>query len=403
MAKALLLALALAALLLAAPAAARQLAHARTQEGEQVRFDYRYEGHDRRPHAVSFRLPAASVRSALQAFKPFDAKALRSAQNAAQMQVLRDEVATLRQRFPDATLRLQESDGGWGITYAIDVKGAAQESFRQALDIVREEARAVEREHPGIRVSVGDAGDVRWQGRADAEAQRRIDQRMRDAVRRAEAQHKRDSAGAQSEARQQKGAIAGALDRAVAEARRRGEERRADYLAERRYTTMGGKVILPDYARMAREGVADLAPSLPDWKRHLDGLDARQRIGRLLAFFQAIPYDQLQDARTSNAAGFAVPAAMLQLNRGDCDTKAVAFASLLRLVDPQVPIVMVLLDRHALLGLGIPAAKGERTIAWQGRSYVLVEPVGPALSAIGEIGPETRRQIGGRKDVIALF
>jgi hypothetical protein len=62
---------------------------------------------------------------------------------------------------------------------------------------------------------------------------------------------------------------------------------------------------------------------------------------------------------------------------------------------PNRSIVMVLPPEHALLAVDIPSAGDEAKIVVNGRSYVLLEPTGPALWAIGRVAEETGRKMSG--------
>ena len=61
---------------------------------------------------------------------------------------------------------------------------------------------------------------------------------------------------------------------------------------------------------------------------------------------------------------------------------------------------MVLLDDHALLGFELEPGRGDATLKHRGRTYVLAEPVGPALEPLGVIGEESQKPM---QQILQLF
>ncbi len=121
--------------------------------------------------------------------------------------------------------------------------------------------------------------------------------------------------------------------------------------------------------------------------------DRREQLAFALRFFQSIPYDELLTRDREGIAGFVSPYALIDLNKGDCDTKTTAMAAVLGAMWPDVTTVMVLIPEHAFLGLAIPPREGDAAITVGGTTYVLVEPVGPGLFPIGHISPRSSQAI----------
>lgn len=179
----------------------------------------------------------------------------------------------------------------------------------------------------------------------------------------------------------------------------RGAERVAqtelERFARREGFVVDGKgLIVPDHVREARSSVgavrglaAALAKGVPDEQ-------PRAFADRALGFVQAIPYERRGAA---GDAGFRRPLSLLVRNKGDCDGKSVLFLALMRARFPKVPLVLVLVPGHALVGIGLEPRAGETTVGHEGARYVLVEAVGPAQSAIGEVAPASRRGVRGGK------
>jgi hypothetical protein len=118
----------------------------------------------------------------------------------------------------------------------------------------------------------------------------------------------------------------------------------------------------------------------------------RARVALALAFFQEVPYALLEDK--DRLGGDFLPApALLAQNRGDCDSKAVALAAVLRTYAPSRRLVVVTMPEHAILAADLPAEAGDQTIRQQGRQYVVLEAAGPALAPIGRVSSQTARYL----------
>lgn len=152
----------------------------------------------------------------------------------------------------------------------------------------------------------------------------------------------------------------------------------------------------PDYVLIARNFAPRLAPLSQSLSR--PGDDPRRFLARSLAFYQSIPYETLGTGNDLEGdLGYLTPLSVVDLNRGDCDSKSVALWSLMKVRYPAVPVVLLLLPSHALLGVGITPAAGEMTFDHQGRRYVLIEPAGPALLPLGRVSPSTEEAIQRRE------
>lgn len=151
--------------------------------------------------------------------------------------------------------------------------------------------------------------------------------------------------------------------------------------------------IWPDYARIADDYRDKLKPVSDAFVGKTMRYEFRDRVNLILSFFQSIPYDTLQDRNTSNGSGFATPIELLTQNRGDCDTKTAAFASILRTMYYRIPMIMVFIPGHAFVGLATPPQPGDETLKVKGRTYVLSEPVGPAIMPLGTLGPNSAKKL----------
>ncbi len=126
----------------------------------------------------------------------------------------------------------------------------------------------------------------------------------------------------------------------------------------------------------------------------------RARIALALGFFQEVPYAVLEDKERQGGDFLPAPALLAQ-NRGDCDSKAVALAAVLRTYTPSRKLVVITMPEHAILAADVPAEPGDQTIRAQGRQYVALEAAGPALAAIGRVSAHSSKYLkDGRETVI---
>jgi hypothetical protein len=171
------------------------------------------------------------------------------------------------------------------------------------------------------------------------------------------------------------------------------------YLAQHLRRRVDERRILVDFAgaTQAQQGaMRAVARALGDTPG-IDNND-RARIGLALAFFQEIPYVLLEDKKRRGGDFLSAPALLAQ-NRGDCDSKAVALAAVLRTCTPWRRLAMITMPGHALLAVDVPAQPGERTIRAQGRQWVAVEAAGPAMAEIGAVGTQTAKYLGEGREI----
>lgn len=128
------------------------------------------------------------------------------------------------------------------------------------------------------------------------------------------------------------------------------------------------------------------------------GADERARVALALAFFQQIPYVGLGDGEARGSDFLAGPA-VLARNRGDCDSKAVALAAVLRTYAPVRKLVAVSMPGHVVLGIDLPALPGDRTVRTATGQYVIIEAAGPHLSAIGNVDGRTAKYLADPRQI----
>jgi len=165
------------------------------------------------------------------------------------------------------------------------------------------------------------------------------------------------------------------------------------YLVEHGYTRMGDAIVA-DHARHVGEYADDVAPLVAALGGATD--DPREFASTALGYVQSIPYQSR--AKVSNA--YRRPLLVVARNKGDCDSKSTLFLALMRSAYPDLPLAVGYIPGHAFTGLGIEPARGDLTFRDSGQTWVVAEPVGPAMFAVGETkGKSQRRARWGMVDV----
>jgi hypothetical protein len=183
------------------------------------------------------------------------------------------------------------------------------------------------------------------------------------------------------------------MKEALAEAATVRDQAAAEYRAEHGFTLLDDG-IMPDHVRHARDYAAALAPLVTALGG--PGEDPRAFAEHALGFVQSIPYEQASKKRDR----FRRPLSLLGRNRGDCDSKSTLFLALMHQAWPELPLAMVYIPGHAFVGLGLETERGQATLRDEERTWLLAEPVGPALKPLGEAGKKSERRASrGRVDV----
>lgn len=176
------------------------------------------------------------------------------------------------------------------------------------------------------------------------------------------------------------------------ELRQLAEQRTSHYLQQQYYKEIEmpqiGQVIIPDHQRLFQDSLNDLLPVATAWHQQLAQTPLRESLAILSNWIQQIPYQDLSDRNKSSGASFSTPLKLLQENRGDCDSKTVLLAALLRMLVPDLKLAIVYLQQHALLAVQLPALADDNSIEIAGNNYILVDATGPALLKPGQINAE---------------
>lgn len=185
------------------------------------------------------------------------------------------------------------------------------------------------------------------------------------------------------------------------------DKTQAKFLYDHYYNTLsdqfGRSGVKPDHVRIAKESTKDISTLTAAFLKQHPNLRIRDMVDRVLSFVQSIPYSTLENRRQSSGAGFNPPLKLLNNNQGDCDSKVTLMANILSSIYPRMQMAIIYLPEHALLAVQVAKRNQERTIKIQGRTLVLVEPTGPAMLPLGEVGKQSAFYINGKQFSYELF
>jgi hypothetical protein len=181
-----------------------------------------------------------------------------------------------------------------------------------------------------------------------------------------------------------------------------------DYLSQHYYTRYeapyGQKAVKPDHIRFANESVDVLTPVAQALYELIpESSSSREYINLVLSWVQSIPYNTLENRLTSNGSGYSPPLKVISDNRGDCDSKSVLTAALLKSLIPGIDLNMVFLNNHALLAANLPHREHEKKITIGSSEFLLLEPTGPALMLAGQVGSQSESAIAGGQYTLESF
>jgi len=172
---------------------------------------------------------------------------------------------------------------------------------------------------------------------------------------------------------------------------------RAEYLQKINYqpfiTYNGINTIKPNHVLIAEQSVQDLKFFKGLVLDEVNVKNIRKVTNFVLGFVQSIPYAKLESRITSSGAGFSPPLNLLYRNKGDCDSKVTLTAAILRALMPRINLSIIYIENHALLGIDVLPENDDITIKRDSVTYVLAEPTGPAILALGTIATFSKQAI----------
>lgn len=157
----------------------------------------------------------------------------------------------------------------------------------------------------------------------------------------------------------------------------------------------GTPALLIDYQRVFNDSKAAVAPfarqfSDPANDPKRPPKPSVEAINKVLSWVQSIPYKTL-DA-VDRADDFLAPAYLAYRNEGDCDAKTILAAALLAEMYPSLPTAIILLPKHAVLGIILEQKNPlGRPLKLDDYTFTLAETAGPGLFSLGEVSDNSER------------
>lgn len=139
-----------------------------------------------------------------------------------------------------------------------------------------------------------------------------------------------------------------------------------------------------DFNQVAQLQAAALKPVADAIAANTRGLSKREVLNYASHFIQSIPYDTLNSRDAHSGTGFVAPLTLIDINRGDCDTKSTALAAIIHNLYPQIDIKMVLIPNHAFLAVNLTERQQDTAIVYDDNEYIVIEAAGPALTTVGK-------------------
>lgn len=165
-----------------------------------------------------------------------------------------------------------------------------------------------------------------------------------------------------------------------------------DYLAKGYYYLLDdpvkGKGVIPDHLLFMQDALGQLQPVADAFIANYGKSNIRQIAAQLTAWIQQIPYRDLDNRLESNGNGYAPPVQLIFDHSGDCDSKAVLWATVMRLIFPTLMIKIIYLPNHAVIAAQVPATDTEQVIDFADSSLLLIDPTGPAPLKLGQVSDE---------------
>lgn len=158
-------------------------------------------------------------------------------------------------------------------------------------------------------------------------------------------------------------------------------------------------VDIPRVVRSNRAAVQPMVVALRELGRD-QGFDADRRLSTATALVQAgfayrLPKD-IEDGRRT--LGFYTPPRTMEKGYGDCDTKSALLAAVLAGLGEE-SVIGVHTPGHYLLGVAREPRKGEISVAYNGRNYLLLEAAGPAPRRPGDVSKATRAALSSGQPI----
>lgn len=141
--------------------------------------------------------------------------------------------------------------------------------------------------------------------------------------------------------------------------------------------------IVVDHSAIIEQSLTDITPLAKTVVTQLEATTQRQFIDIVLNWIQRIPSHPTEQAEYGRS--YTPPLQLLRQHQGDSASKTVLLAALLRSSLPAVKQAILYLPERTMLALAIPAEPGELTVTLEGTDYLVADPSGSELTALGKV------------------
>ncbi len=168
-------------------------------------------------------------------------------------------------------------------------------------------------------------------------------------------------------------------------------------------TPQGGRYIIPDHVAILRQQLPALKPVANAFAALYSTKNIRKVASEVALWIQQIPYQDLSDRQHSAGTGFVSPWQLLHQHSGDCDSKAVLFAGVMKQIFPNMALAILYFPDHAVVAAQIPALKNETTVTLKEQPLLVIDATGPAETAIGTLARPYQLYLQNRQFNYRLF
>ena len=128
----------------------------------------------------------------------------------------------------------------------------------------------------------------------------------------------------------------------------------------------------------SKESIQDIAKAIKNSARKKGYRTKRELVGAFASFVQSLKYRIPSNYRINKegetilTAGAMVPLETLSNKWGDCDSKCMLFASLVRSID-LVDVVFIIMKEHIFAAVQVTTQQDEHTVRYKNKDWALVE------------------------------
>jgi hypothetical protein len=157
-------------------------------------------------------------------------------------------------------------------------------------------------------------------------------------------------------------------------------------LAERGFQ-MDDYLISINYRNLVLKGQKPLLDCYNNLKNSGKNYNDRQYVGMFLAFFQEIQYQVPPNIiNGKHTIGLWVPTEVISNNHGDCDSKSVAFSSMVK--SHGLSSIVIHVPKHVLVGVEAKPGPDQEFVRIGNRYFILCEVSGPGKWPPGNEGDD---------------